>query len=84
MDSELSFVEATEQHRSEPDVPHAVCDFFTADVLLSKRCADVDPAAVPANAVIPADVAHFEVPGISGVVDLLRKRARRRNVELCW
>ncbi len=63
-DVSLLFMKATEFDGSEIDFPEAVIDLFEADVLLSEKMADVDPAGVPTDAAVATDTADLEVGGV--------------------
>src|SRR6266540_5377899 len=80
IDLQFTFVEAPEQQRTEPNVPNAIVDFFAADVFLAQSGADIDPPAIPANAVVTTDVADLEVAWICRMLELLREHAKRRRV----
>ncbi len=64
-------IEGAKVHR-----PHAVVDFFKADVLIGEDVTDVDPVGLPANAAVAADAAHFEMGGIVDRCDVVRIRPR--------
>ncbi len=56
--------QAPQLERPEVDIPDPVVDLLQTDVLTDADGGHVDPAAVPPNATVGADVADFEAIGI--------------------
>jgi hypothetical protein len=69
-------VESGEQYGSEIEGPEAVVDFFEADVFLEQAVADVDPALLPSDAAVFADLSDFEVSGVLGWRETWRQGSR--------
>jgi hypothetical protein len=59
----IALVEAAREQRAEADVPGAVVDFLEAHVLVGERVAEVQPAALPSDAIVSADAPSLEVGG---------------------
>jgi hypothetical protein len=75
-------VESAEQYGSEIEGPEAVVDFFEADVFLEQAVADVDPALLPSDAAVFADLSDFEVSGVLGWRETWRQGSRGGLVEI--
>ena len=58
------FLELSEPHRADVEVPQPIVDLLEADVWLAEHMADVDPGAAPADAAVAADAANLEVVGV--------------------
>src|SRR2546425_1309937 len=56
----VALVQTAKLKWPEVHVPDAVVDFLKANVLADAHGGDVDPAALPTDAAVGADVAHFE------------------------
>ena len=76
-DPHQSFVQAAEQQRPKVDIPDPVIDLLEPHVLANASAGDVDPRAIPADAAIGADVAHFESIWILELRKLIGHRSRR-------
>ena len=76
-------MESAEQHRAEVERPDTVVDFLESHVLVEQAVADVDPAILPADAAVLADLSDFEVSGVLGLRQAIGETARRGLVELC-
>jgi hypothetical protein len=75
-------VESAEQQGAEVKGPDTVVDFLQADVLLEQAVADVDPAFLPADAAVLADLADFEVSGVLGLRQAIGEGSRGGLVEV--
>jgi hypothetical protein len=64
VEGQIVLVEPAEQDGAEVEGPHAVVNFFQADVFLDDAGADVDPALLPADAAVSADTPDLEVAGV--------------------
>jgi hypothetical protein len=60
----MSLVQSSKFEGSETDIPEAVVDLFEADILAYAHDAHVDPAAIPADPTVGADVADLEPIGV--------------------
>ena len=72
--------QAPQLERPEVDIPDPVVDLLQPDVLTDADGGHVDPAAVPPNATVGADVADFEAIGILERRDLRGYRPNRPGV----
>lgn len=54
-------MEASEQNGTEVEGPDAVIDLLQTDVFLEQAVADVDPAFLPSDAAVFADLSDLEV-----------------------
>jgi len=63
-DSHVPLEQPTELEGAEVDGPDPITDLLKAHVFADADRGDVQPAAVPANATVGADVADFEAVGI--------------------
>jgi hypothetical protein len=75
-------VESAEQYGSEIEGPEAVVNFFEAEVFLEQAVADVDPAFLPADAAVFADLSDLEVSGVLGWRETWRQGSRGGLVEI--
>ena len=64
LDAHVPLEQPAEAQGPEVDGPDAVVDLLEADVRAHADRGDVDPAVIPANAAVRADVAHLEAIGI--------------------
>src|SRR6266496_1073797 len=64
LNSHVALVQTAKLKRPEVHVPDAVVDFLKAHVFADAHGGYVDPAPVPADAAVGADVTHFEAVGI--------------------
>jgi len=76
-DPHQSFVQAAEQERPKVDIPDPVIDLLKAHVFANTRDGNIDPRAIPTDAAIGADVAHFESIWILELRKLIGPRSRR-------
>ncbi len=63
-DAHMAFEQPPECEGSTVDIPDAVVDFLEADIFPGTGDGDVDPATVPPEATVGADIAHLEAVGI--------------------
>src|SRR5258705_999143 len=64
LDAHVPLEQPAEPQGPEVHIPDAVVDLLEADILAHAHRGDVDPAAIPPNAAVGADVAHLEAIGI--------------------
>jgi hypothetical protein len=72
-DARMPFEQPPELRRPEGDVPDAVVDCLEADIFAGAGDRDVDPAPIPADAAIGADIPHRKA------VRILQGRQLRRH-----
>src|SRR6266852_6809633 len=80
LNAQVSLAQPAEPQRPKVDVPDPVVDLLEADVFADADRRDVDPAAVPANAAIGADIPHLEPIRVLERRRAIRHRARRRFI----
>ena len=73
-DGSFVYVQPTEGEGAEVDGPDAWGDLLETDVFATEEVADVDPAGVPADAAVRADLANLEVSRVLRRADLRGKR----------
>src|SRR5881628_3863897 len=76
----MALAQTAEAQRPKVDVPDPVIDLLEADVFADANRGNVDPAAVPANAAIGADVPHLESIRVFERRQAIRHRTRGRVV----
>src|SRR6266571_5307685 len=76
----VALAQTAEPQRTKVDVPDPVVDLLKPDVFADADRGDVDPAAVPPNATVGADVTDLEPIRVLERRQAVRHRARRRRV----
>src|SRR4051794_247320 len=66
----------------QPDLdrPHAVVDFFKADIVAGERASEKDDVLRPQDAAVRADAPHLEMAGVVEGRDAARQRSIRGGV----
>src|SRR5678816_4527440 len=76
----VSLAQAAESQGPEVNIPHPVVDLLKADVFAHADRGDIDPAAVPPDASVGADVPNLEPVRVFERRQPIRQRARPRGV----
>src|SRR4030095_4667382 len=76
----VSLAQAAESQRPEVNIPDPVVDLLKADVFAHADRGDIDPAALPPDAPVGADVPTLEPVRVLQRRQAIRHRARRRGV----